>query len=254
MGLIAALEAVLKIILLPPGCLLLLYALGVMLGRIRPRLGRIARHGAVALLYVLSTGAGAWLLAHPLESLEPALGAGAVPPAQAIVVLSAGRIKHSPEYGGRAMPDFITLERIAYSAHLTRRTGLPLLVTGGLLSDAPDDEALAIGMQRVFESQFRLPVRWLETASRNTAENARFSAAILRRAGVGHVILFTDALHMRRARLEFERAGLAVTPGPTFYAEPAKFDPRRLLPSVENLRRSHYALYEWLALARYHFF
>lgn len=250
MGLIAALETVLKIILLPPACLLLLYALGVMLGRRRPRLGKLARHGSVALLYFLSTGAGSWLLAHRLESLEPALHAGPVPQAQAIVVLSAGRIKHSPEYGGRAMPDFIALERMTYGAHLARATGLPLLVSGGLLSDAPDDEALAIGMQRVFETDFQIPVRWLEPASRNTAENARFSAPILKQAGVGHVILVTDALHMRRARRAFEREGIAVTPGPTFYSEPARFDLARLLPSAENLRRSHYALYEWLGLAR----
>jgi uncharacterized SAM-binding protein YcdF (DUF218 family) len=251
MGLIAVLETVLKVILLPPACLLLLYALGVMLGRRRPRLGKFMRHGSVALLYLLSTGAGAWLLAHPLESLEPVLAAGPAAQAQAIVVLSAGRIRHSPEYGGRAMPDYIALKRMAYGAHLARATGLPLLVTGGLLSDAPDDEALAIGMQRVFENDFGIPVRWLETASRNTAENASFSAPILRRDGVRHIILVTDALHMRRAREAFEREGLAVIPGPTFDAAPDRVDPRLLLPSVENLRRSHYALYEWLGLVRY---
>lgn len=249
----ADLDTVLKAVLLPPASLLLLYALGVMLGRRHPRFGKFARHGAVALLYVLSTGVGSWLLAHPLESLEPALGAGPVAGAQAIVVLSAARIKHSPEYGGRAVPDFIALERMTYGAHLARSTGLPLLVTGGLLSDAPDDEPLALGMERVFAGAFGLPVRWLETASRTTAENARFSAPMLKRDGVRHIILVTDALHMPRARRAFEREGLIVTAGPTFYVEPGRFDPRRLLPSAENLRRSYGALYEWLGLVRYQF-
>lgn len=250
---LAVLDSVLKFILLPPACLLLLYALGLALGRRRARAGRFLRHGSVALLYFFSSGAGAWLLAHPLESLAPVLDAGAAAQAQAIVVLSAGRIKHSPEYGGRATPDGIALKRMAYGAHLARATGLPLLVTGGLLSDAADDEPLALGMQRVFASDFGLPVRWLETASRNTDENARFSAPVLARDGVRRIILVTDALHMRRARGAFERAGLTVIPGPTFDASPDRIDWRLLVPTMENLRRSHYALYEWFGLVRYQF-
>lgn len=250
MGLMAAFEAVLKVILLPPACLLALYGAGWLLGRRRPRLGAACRHSALLLLYLLSTGVGAWLLAHPLESLEPALASGPAAPAQAIVVLTAGRIRHSPEYGGRAVPDFIALERITYGAHVARATGLPLLVTGGLLAD-DDQESLAVSMQRVFEDEFRIPVRWTETAARNTAQNATLSARILQRERVAHIILVTDALHMRRARRAFERAGMQVTPAPTFYTEPGPLAPGRWLPTMENLRRSHYALYEWLGLAWY---
>jgi uncharacterized SAM-binding protein YcdF (DUF218 family) len=252
MGLIAGFEMVLKALVLPPACLLALYGAGWLLRRRRPRLAQACRHGAVLLLYVLSTGVGAWLLAHPLETLEPPLAShpGAPAPAQAIVVLTAGRIRHSPEYGGHAMPDYIALERITYGAHVARATGLPLLVSGGLLADN-DSEPLALGMKRVFEDEFRLPVRWAEAQSSNTAQNATLSAAMLKQDGVARVILVTDAMHMRRARLAFERAGLAVTPAPTFYVESAPFDPGRLVPTIENLRRSHYALYEWFGLAWY---
>ena len=252
MGLTAALGTVLKALVLPPACLLALYGAGWLLRRRHPRLASACRHGAVLLLYVLSTGVGAWLLAHPLEMLEPVLAnhSGTRAPPQAIVVLTAGRIRHSPEYGGRAMPDYIALERITYGAHVARATGLPLLVTGGLLAD-DDSEALALGMKRVFEDEFRLPVRWSEAAARNTAQNATLSAAMLGHDGVTRVILVTDAMHMRRARLAFERAGLTVTPAPTFYVESSPFDPSRLMPTVENLRRSHYALYEWFGLAWY---
>lgn len=250
MGLTSALVPVLKLLVLPPGAIIALAALGLAARRRRPRLGKALCALALALLYLLSTGAGSWLLVHPLESLEPVLADGPSA-AQAVVVLSAGRIRHSPEYGGRAVPDFTALERIAYGAHLYRQRQLPLLVSGGLLTDNSDEEPLAAGMQRVFEQQFQIPVRWLEPASRNTAQNARFSAAMLRRDGIGHIILVTDAVHMRRARLAFERQGIAVTPGPTFYLEPGRFDPLRLLPSIENLRRSHAALYEWLGLGWY---
>ena len=242
--------ALVKAILLPPAGLLVLYAAGMLAARRRPRLGKRLCHSAVALLYLLSTGAGSWLLVHPLEALEPAL-AGPAPQAQAIVVLSAGRIRHSPEYGNHAVPDFVAQERMTYAATLARRTGLPLLVTGGLLSDHPDEEPLALGMKRLFESAYQLPVRWTENASANTAENASMSAAILKRDGVARIILVTDAMHMRRARLAFQREGLSVTPGPTFYLASREFDPFDLLPTAENLRRSWYALYEWLGLLRY---
>ncbi|WLI88927.1 YdcF family protein [Massilia sp. R2A-15] len=238
---------------MPPACILILYAAGVLAARRRPALGKWLRHGAVVLLYLLSTGTGAWLLAYPLETMEPPLDARAMKTAQAIVVLTASRIKHSPEYGERSVPDFIALERMAYGAHLARSSGLPLLVSGGLISDDPDDEPLALGMKRMFDSSFGVPVRWVEAASTNTAENARLSAAMLKRDGVTRIVLVTDAMHMRRARIAFERAGLAVTSGPTFYTTARGFDPLELTPKANNLRRSSYAMYEWLGLARYQF-
>jgi uncharacterized SAM-binding protein YcdF (DUF218 family) len=236
-----------KVILLPPMSLFLAFACGLLLQRRHARLGRRVCIGAIGLLYFLSTGVGSWLLAHPLESLEPALTLPA-PGAQAIVVLSAGKISSSPEYG-TAVPDFIALERISYGAHVYRRQALPILVSGGLIGRQPGDEALALGMKRVYQNEFRIPVQWTEERSRNTAENAYYSAQILKRAGIVHVILVTDALHMRRARLAFEREGIKVSSGPTFYHEPGRFRPFRLLPTAENLRRSYYALYEWLGLA-----
>jgi uncharacterized SAM-binding protein YcdF (DUF218 family) len=250
-GLTAALELALKVLLLPPACLLLLYGVGWLMARRLPRLGSVLRHGAVLLLYLLSTGAGSWLVAHPLESLEPPLVLAGPPQAQAIVVLTAGRVRRSPEYGQRTIPDFIALTRMTYAAGLVRSTGLPLLVTGGLPGRAGEDEALASSMKRVFEQQFGIPVRWSETGSRNTAENASLSATILRAHGIDRIILVTDALHMRRARLAFERQGIAVTSGPTFYVESGEWDPLRVLPTAENLWRSYSALYEWLALAWY---
>src|SRR5450830_1263109 len=142
-------EAILKVLVLPPASLLLLYGAGLLAGRRWQRAGAWLRHGAVAVLFILSTGAGAWLLARPLEALEAPM-ARVPPAAQAIVVLTAGRIKHNPEYGSAAMPDFVALGRMTYAARLAHASGLPLLVTGGTLSKAPDDEPLAFGMRRVF--------------------------------------------------------------------------------------------------------
>ncbi len=250
MGLMTALATACKLLVLPPGGMFALAALGLVVWRRRPRLGKALCGLALALLYLLSTGVGSWLVVHPLEALEPALPAGPSP-AQAIVMLTAGRVRNSPEYGRLPVPDFTALKRISYAAHLYRSRQLPILITGGVSSELAGEVPLAIITRRVFESDYRIPVRWVETAARNTSENARFSARMLKQAGIGHVILVTDAVHMRRARLAFERAGIVVTPGPTFYQETGSFDPRRLWPSAEGLRRSHAALYEWLGLAWY---
>lgn len=246
---IAELAPLLKAALLPPACLFLLLGAGLLAWRWRPRVGKAMCGAAVGLLYFLSTGVGSWLLAHPLESLEPVLPAGPLPQARAIVVLTAGRIRSSPEYERRAVPDYVALERMSYAAHVYRARGLPLLVTGGLLSTHRVEEPLALSMKRVFERGFGIPVTWTETQARNTAENARYSAQILKRAGIAHIILVTDAMHMRRSRLAFEHEGIGVTPGPTFFQEPARFDPGRWFPHAENLKCSYYAVYEWLGLA-----
>lgn len=248
---IDAVEAVLKAMVLPPACLFLLFGAGLLAWRRRPRLGKILCGASVGLLYFLCTGVGSWLLVHPLESLEPVLPAGPLPQAQAIVVLTAGRIRSSPEFERRALPDAMALARMTYAAHVYRARPLPLLVTGGLLTTHRIEEPLALSMKRVFESEFRIPVKWAETRSRNTTENARFSAQILKPAGVLHIILVTDAMHMRRARLAFESQGIGVTPAPTFFQEPGSFDPRGIFPSAENLKSSYYGVYEWLALGRF---
>lgn len=241
-------------LLLPPGNLMLLFVAGALLVRCRPRLGKSLCAAAMALLYMLSTGLGSWMLARPLEGMETPIDAGSGARAQAIVVLTAGHIRSSPEYGNRSVPDLVAIERMTYAAHLARITSLPLMVTGGIISDEAGDDPLAISMARLFDSAFGLQVRWVEALSRTTEENASMSAVQLRRDGIARIVLVTDAMHMRRARKAFERHGLTVIAGPTFYTASRRFNPGELLPSAEYLRRSCYAVYEWVALARYQFF
>jgi uncharacterized SAM-binding protein YcdF (DUF218 family) len=50
----------------------------------------------------------------------------------------------------------------------------------------------------------------LETRSRNTFENAVETAALMREAGIGRVLLVSDAYHLPRAALLFRFAGLTV--------------------------------------------
>jgi uncharacterized SAM-binding protein YcdF (DUF218 family) len=244
-------------LILPPANLFLLIAIGLLLWRRRPRAGRIVAGAGLALLAFLSTNAGASFFVAPLESMTAPLASPEAAGAQAIVVLSAGRMQRAPEYGGRDIPDYVALARLRYAAHLQRRTGLPILVSGGIGAREAVRRAdggagaMAFAMALALREDFGVPVRWLEGRSRDTSENAAFSAAILRADGVRRILLVTDAMHMPRSSAIFARQGLQVVEAPTVFFSR---QPQRLsawVPSAEGMRRSWYALYELLGMAWY---
>ena len=167
----------------------------------------------------------------------------------AIVVLGAGRYRSAPEYGGDTV-DGVSLERLRYAAHVARKTDLPVLVSGGRHRD--DDTPLAQLMKEVLEEDFRVAVRWTEERSRNTFENALFSAKMLKNENIGSAILVTHALHMRRAKEAFEQAGIRIVPAATaFVPKGSGFEMRDLLPQVTGLVGSAYALHELVGLVVY---
>ncbi len=198
-----------------------------------------------------------------LEALKPsapvagkaAKTAKDVPPSrehpQAIVVLGIGRYSEAPEYGNRDTVSASGLVRLRYAAELQRRTGLPILVSGG----APDGESTseAEHMREALVNDFRVSVKWVEGDSRNTHENAVYSAAQLGTTKIEHVYLVTHAWHMRRAAKAFEKAGIRVTPAPTGFHTLSQKS-RALaayLPSAEGMNQTRIALHEKLAFFWY---
>lgn len=242
-------------LILPPASLFLVIAVGLVLWRRRPRAGRIVAGTGLALLTILSTTGGARLLVAPLERMTAPVQAPGRAGAQAIVVLAAGRLRRAPEYDGRDIPDYIALARLRYAAHLQRQTGLPVLVSGGSGSSNADADARryseADGMAAALREDFGVPVKWLEGRSRDTAENAAFSAAILHADGVQRILLVTDAMHMPRARAVFERAGLDVVSAPTMFFSHQPMSIHAWIPSAEGMRRSWYASYELIGMVWY---
>jgi uncharacterized SAM-binding protein YcdF (DUF218 family) len=245
---------------LPPLNLFVLIGVGLLWSRWKPRAGRSLAAGALLLLILLCTPFVSNLLVQPLESLTTPLTASAAATAntqaQAIVVLSADQMQHAPEYGGAGIPDYIGLARLRYAARLQHETGLPILVSGGTLSndhsDAAAGNSFGSAMASALREDFRTPVKWVESQSENTAENALYSAKILKQDGVRRVLLVTDAMHMPRAQLAFTQAGLETVAAPTMFFGLKHIRPQSFLPSAEGLRRSYYALYEWLGLIWYH--
>ncbi len=233
--------------LLPPILLLITAGIGAALLWRKPYSwpARLLLAASLGGMLVLSLPAVAFALFRPLE--VPPLDPAQAKQAQAIVIVAGGRARGAIEWGGETVNGF-TLTRLRYGAHMARTTGLPVLLTGGLGNRRRAPEAVL--MQRALQGEFGITPRWVETASHTTAENAQFSADLLRAAGVTRVLLVTHAFHMPRAAAQFEHAGLTVIPAATGYQGLREFIWLQLVPSPDALRLSHVALREWLALTR----
>jgi uncharacterized SAM-binding protein YcdF (DUF218 family) len=233
-------------LMLPPGGNIVLGVAGLVLWRRSRALAAALIAISFAGLLILSTPRVADALYEGLESSEPRLpGAVVADEIGTIVVLGGGRSGNAREYGGETVSHG-TLVRLRYGARLQRETGLPLLVSGGsVFGDATSEASL---MRAVLEQDFDVPVRWLEDRSRNTAENARFSAELLAAEGISAILLVTHAMHMPRAAEAFEAQGMRVYAAPTGYRFGVRSGAGILdwLPSAGGLEKSQTALHEYL--------
>lgn len=256
MDLGVAFKALLKSSFLPPGGPLLLIVVGLLvLCRFR-RLGVAMILTGATVLTALSLPVTAMLLRGGVEIHPPIteaeLSHGG---AEAIVILGGWRYVGAREYGGQDVVNLATLGRLRYGARLHRASGLPMLVSGG----RPWGEAVseATLMAESLHEDFRIRPRWLEGRSRDTFENARFSAEILKGEGIRRVVLVTHATHMARSVEAFERAGLEVLAAPTLFAgDIGESEWRDWLPSPKALGESRDVLHEllgriWYRVAHY---
>jgi uncharacterized SAM-binding protein YcdF (DUF218 family) len=234
-------------LLVPPLSLVYLAAAGLLLQHVRPRLGRIVAWASLLGLIALAVPAVGFTLMALLERGLPLTPPPDDPP-QAIVILS-GDISRTGRNPPEVVVGNLTLERERTGAMLARRTRLPVLVTGGVLQE--NTPPIAALMADSMWDDFQVPVRWTETRSEDTWENARFSAAILRAAGIRSIYLVTNAWHMRRALLAFAPTGLVVTAAPTDLGRLPTYDGGMFIPRVSIWQVSYYALHEWIGLAYY---
>ena len=237
------LKKLLAALILPPTGPVLLALFGLWLSRRKSRRWQYAGIG-LATFSLLALVA----LAMPVvgNALTPAsapqgpISAEALRRAQAIVILGGGSYYAAPEYGGDTVGS-ASLVRARYGAKLARETGLPVLVTSG---SPLGGRAEADSMREVLEKEFGVKVRWSETASRDTAENASLSAPLLKANGISRIALVTHAAHMPRAAELFRREGIEVLPAPTGFRKPSPSAIEDYLP--RNLRPAREALHEHL--------
>ncbi len=240
------LKGILVNLFVPPFGFLTLALIGLALARFKRGLGMGLLSLSLLGLLVLSVPAVPALMIEALERDLPRTPDPATPPT-AIVVLGA-EIRQTTDTP-RIVIGTLSLERLRAAAALQRRTGLPVLVSGGRMPHG--SAAIADIMAESLSGDFQVPVRWRETRSIDTWENAHMSAEILRAEGIKSIYLVTHAWHMRRALLAFRDTGLTVVAAPTPPGIPMGLVLEDFIPHESVWGVSYYALHEWIGYLWY---
>ncbi len=233
-----------KALILPPGGLILLCLLIAILSR--RVLGKLLLIFTLAAFYLFSTPFMARLLMDGLEILPPLTERQIeTSSAQAILVLGGGTHKSAPEYGGDTLST-PALERIRYAARLAKKTGLPVITSGGSPTTGATPEALLA--RQVLENEFGVKVAATEERSLTTWDNAWLARPVLDKANIRQVLLVTNGWHMLRALDVFERAKIDVIPAPMGFQGNRGIDASYIdwLPSPHALVHTRTALNEYL--------
>jgi uncharacterized SAM-binding protein YcdF (DUF218 family) len=245
-----ATSRLIEALLLPPGGLLLLSLVGLLMWR--SRIGRNLMALSLMLLLILSLPVTADLLYLSLER-APVLTAARVSrdQPQAIVVLGGGRHLDAPEYDGDTV-SLRALARLRYAAKLSRETGLPVIPSGG--NPGAIGKAEAVIARNLLQDEYGVPVLEIERHSNTTWENARYTAQLMKQHNIDRIILVTDASHMSRSLYAFRRNGIHPTPAPTNFLSIAtqEISPlARYLPSAKAIKESRDALHELAGMLWY---
>ena len=236
------LKKILSALILPPTSLILLALLGIYLSRKHPRTGRTIAALSLTTLLILSLPVTGNALLHSLETALPITEAQ-LKDIQSIVILGGGKNNNAPEYGGTDTVSKWTLERLRYGAFLQQHTGKPILVTGGApYGGRPEADAMA----ETLKQEFHAKTIWVENQSNDTAENAAYSAKILKQHGITNIALVSQAWHLPRAKTLFEKQGLKVTLAGTGYTTGEQHTVAQWLPDASALNKSSMAIKEYL--------
>ena len=241
--------------LLPPGFFILMGLAG-MAGSLVRRNFRAAWacFWLSLLIWVFSIGPTRDLV---LGGLENGLSIPSAPQGDVIIMLGGGLYTNTPDFSGKSAPGFGTMERMVTAARLHRRTGYPIIVSGGRAD--PSGEAIAPIVKRFLMDLGVASDRIItEDQSRDTYENALFSKKLCEQRGFRHPLLVTTGFHMKRALFCFRSVGLEVTPYPcgltVWRGKP--FHWNQLLPSADSLQAISAGIHEWLGrlfyLLHYH--
>jgi uncharacterized SAM-binding protein YcdF (DUF218 family) len=235
---------------------LLLFATlgGVLLcyGR-RARFGRALALTAILILVAAATLPLGVLLISPLEDRFP-LPPPDLPPPEGIIVLggainalaSAARGQTVFDEGGERLTEAVILAKRFPQARVVYTSG-----TNSLLGGSSTE---ALQARKLMSQMGIAPERvTIEDKSRNTDENARFTAAIVHPEPSQHWLIVTSAFHMPRAMGVFEKARFHPVAYPvSFYTVGQwRVDLRLSFKAERNLRVFETALHEWIGLAAY---
>lgn len=241
MALSVILKTVVSSFLLPPGLFILLLAIAFLLRHKAPKWSPRLFWTTLLSLYLLSTPLLGNRISHLIESqINHPADSGTT--ANAIVVLGGGKRFAAVDMLEGETINNVTLARIRYAAKVHKFHHLPILVSGGAPLGGISEAQL---MQQSLHNDFAVETSWLESASNDTADNAKESAKLLL-PKYPEIILITSAEHMPRASRSFEQAGFTVHAAPTDFHNEEPLSVISFFPNPKVLTSSSSAARELL--------
>jgi uncharacterized SAM-binding protein YcdF (DUF218 family) len=218
------------------------------------RWGRRWLVGVLMFYLVLSTPAGAGLLARSLTGrYQPVASAAEARGAHVVVLLGAG--SSNLRARGRQLSS-VTYDagmRVLEAARLFDLLDRPLIIASGGITErrdgaAPESAALRRALIEVGVPADRII---LESESKNTRDEAVIIKRMLAERGLTDFVLIASPLHMRRSMLAFEQQGMHPIASPSALAPEQSPRPNPFLPNQLWLQIGDSSVYEWLARAYY---
>ena len=243
-------KKIISAFLLPPGCFIaILIGAGIWF---------VYRQRRACGIFAISLGLLIWSmsLAPVANYLMKGLESGITIPARiegdVIILLGGGVNEDARDLTGTGAPSDEMMSRLVTAVRAHRRTGLPVIVSGGAIREGDIPESWIV--QRFLQDLGVLPGKiFIDDRSRDTGENARYVAELCKRNGFHSPLLVTSAYHMKRSLLIFHRSHLSVTPLPAGFRSSGRTEitPYTFLPSVSALADTVTALREHLGLLFY---
>lgn len=247
---LASAVATLAAIVYPITQVLLLAIAGLLLlHRKHGRSAFVLLAAATGWLYLCSTAMFANALMANLESHFVPRSMQATEPAEVIVLLG-GAMRGDVHMG--SLPDMNQqADRLVKAVSLYRAGKAPMVLLSG--GAHPENRPEAQQMKDLLQVMGVPPqAMLLESRSRTTYDNARYTAEILRARDIKRIILVTSGFHMRRAAAVFRAQGLEVQAAPTDFQRVVAADGGLgLSPAVSNLTRTTLAFHELMGYLVY---
>jgi uncharacterized SAM-binding protein YcdF (DUF218 family) len=171
-----------------------------------------------------------------------------------VIILPGGGVYDKvPDLSGVGAPKEEMIARLVTAVRLQKMLNIPIIVSGGAVFKGRKAEAPIV---RRFLIDLGVPDKKviIEDKSRDTIENARYTAEICRKVGYKKPILVTSAYHMRRSIVSFEKVGMKAVPFPAnFKTWDRKYGWEDYLPHSVNTVRAALAIKEHAGLLFYKF-
>lgn len=236
--------------ILPPGCFIMVFiAVWALIMKGRSYAAGWLALGSVLMLWGLSTGACSSAL---IGSLEGDIGYPDKLSADAILLLGGGINSEAWDLSGTGSPSSPMMSRLVTAVRAQRMTGLPLVISGGSVFSNNRAEAPVVAR---IAADLGVPANKIviEQQSRDTFENARYTAEICKRLHYRKLLLVTSAYHLKRSLMLFRAMGLEplALPADVTSWKNMRLSWQDFLPTAAGLEGTSKALREYLGLFFY---